>query len=220
MICVQKIKKQFFLLATILALTLPHPAGAGQGAQWLEHIRALNAQSSKRVVGVPVAGDIIGRRVVDNTNRVIGEVDDILIGTNGNFENFIIDLDGFGTIPLPARRLQRQSKSSFAVSVHRDDIGRLAADIETASGSGLAAPMRVSRLAGATVRGVSGQRYGTVSALVLGGRSRIQAIHVKSARGKVGIVALPVNAGMRLEPSGVLRLNSAYESALGRYLRE
>lgn len=163
--------------------------------------------------------EIIGRRVVDETNRVIGEIDDVVMNDRGTIENIVLDINGQGHVPLHPRNLRPFSESALQLAFHRDDIGRYVAEIEPAAGD--AGRLRGRDILGARIVGVSGERFGTVQDAFLNETgTNVIAVTVRGSKSHVGNLVLPVNRGMRTGPGRIVLLNSAYSAALNAYLRD
>jgi sporulation protein YlmC with PRC-barrel domain len=208
------------LVLLAMAVLPALPAHAGSVDNHYSQITYFNAELNERQY--TELNEVLGRKITDETNRVIGKVTDVRLGKGGVIKTFIADFDnigaGSGRYAVNPRLLQKPSRGSYSMSMHRDNAGRFVSEIEPATGSEASFP--ANSLVGAKITGASGQRFGTVQKVLLNSSgSRVFALLVRGGYGKVGTYALPINNGVSSDDDKIF-LDAAYSSALERFLGE
>ncbi len=196
-------------LITFISLFL---LAASVQAEPLAAINNVNAQADR----LNALGAITGRRVTDDTNRVVGEIDDIVIDLNGNIRAYLVDLKRQGVVPVSPGLVVRRSKGAYALNFHRDDLARLAASIEPAAGN--AAPVRATRLIGRDIRTQGGTYVGKIRAVLLNdSNTSVRAYQIKR---KTETFLIPANSKLGIASGGDLVMADDFARGVGRYLSE
>jgi hypothetical protein len=87
---------------------------------------------SGTIAGNYSADDLIGRDIVDNDGNNVGEISDLLIGSDGSIQNVLVDVGGFlgigtRTVALDLNQLQmaQGDADEMVVSMTKDQIENL-----------------------------------------------------------------------------------------------
>ncbi len=210
--------KTILLAVALLLMALPWRAPLAYSGEAL--YSQIADSNSRSLSGHTSIDQIIGRKIVDQTNRVIGEVADIRLARRGIVVSYIANINGLssgnGKYAFHSRMLKKPAQGAFSVSVHRNDLGGFINAIEPAGGDSNTFSAR--SLLGAKVKGFDGQRLGTVQSVLLNNSgTRVFALMVRGGRGKVGNFILPVNDGLSSTGNEIF-LDQAYTQALLRFL--
>src|SRR3989339_1536440 len=121
---------------TVVALTLALLAAtvtsayAGSIDNHYSQIIYYNAELDERQY--TELNEVLGRRITDETNRVIGKVTDVRLGKGGVIHTIMADFDdigaGSGRYAVNPRLLQMPSNGSYSLAMHRDDVGRFVSE--------------------------------------------------------------------------------------------
>lgn len=137
--------KKILGIALILALYMPVDAISatpGQVVKFQSDLRDLNRIKPLQNPRHELASDVIGASLVDSENKVIGEVGDVLVDSDGVVKSIFTDLDrlhlGAG-VYLDYRDLSVKNVSSgYKIGMNSQDVENtypeLLANIESASG--------------------------------------------------------------------------------------
>jgi len=114
--------------------------------------------------------DLVGRKVVDNKNKVIGKVDDILISRHGSVSHYLVDFNRLNLntpVYLTQGTIQTNDfKDRFRVDFDDNEVEamypNLLSQISPASGKNSAANINVKNLKAAKLYAEDGRFLGTV----------------------------------------------------------
>lgn len=134
-----RISTHFLLLSLAIAAMVGGLHGCAHASdakvlQSLLRLETLNEKDPEQNRSFIGMGDIIGRRILDNTNRVLGDVRDITLDRNGGIVNLQADLDrlnlGAGTMPINFDRFGvRLSNNAYKLNFNDDQIAGLVPEI-------------------------------------------------------------------------------------------
>ena len=135
----------------------------------LEQLTSLNRMNPLQNPEFDRAGKILGRKILDRKNKVVGRVDDVIVNSNGTIASLQTDFDRLrlGTdLYLNYRSLNIRTRStSYALGMDADEIEdfypQLLADIETASGNNTST-FSVREMMGAPILSDKGRKIGKV----------------------------------------------------------
>ena len=162
----------FLTLATLALAAISMPAQA-QSNRALGQLSALNRIDPMQNPEFETADDIVGRKIIDRKNKVIGNVDDVIINQNGTISSIQTELDRLrlgDDINLNYRTLRiRSISNAYALNMDSDEIAelypQLLANMETASGDN-ADTFSTRKLIGATLRSKDGRKLGKVDSIL------------------------------------------------------
>lgn len=197
----------YILALLTIGLFQPHQAFAQDVSysRAMQSLSALNRIPALQNPSYQTEREVLAARVLDNTNRVIGEVEDIIVSDNGSIQSLRVDFDRLrlsGQVFLNYRDMDVKPVSNgFALGFESAQIAdmypRLLSNIETAAGNqGDAVSIR--KLNGANLRTANGRKIGEVRNVLFGARgSQAKALFVAMMMGGVGPkqVAIPFNSG-------------------------
>ncbi len=170
-----------------LALLLAPSAAFAQSNRTLEQLSELNRINPLQNPEFEKGKDVLSRKILDRKNKVIGEVQDIIVNPNGTIASIETDLDRLrlgSDVYLNYRSLRiRTVSDAYALNMDADEVTefypQLLADISTASGdSDDSFSMR--KLIGANITAKDGRKLGKVDDLLLGANGGIvRAVYTK-----------------------------------------
>lgn len=217
-----KLNKGIFIVfaACLLITVQPQTAVGGSVDQHYSQIHNFNSELDSRQY--TAIQDVIGRKITDETNRVIGKISDVRLSKGGVVSSLIAEFDGIaagrGMYAISTRLLDMPARGAYSIPMHRNDVAGFVAAIEPAAGESASFP--ASSLLGAKVRGSSGQRFGAVQSVLLNSSgSKAFALMVRGGRGKVGDFVLPINNGVSSRNKLVF-LDNDYSMALEQFMAE
>lgn len=206
------------------------PAAIAQNfSRDLEIISSLNRINPRQNPEYERSGDVLGRRILDRKNKVVGEVNDIVLRTNGNIELLNVELNRLrlGDLFINYRSLNVEPVSDgYTLGFDSGQLEQLyptlLADTQTAAGNGDI--LSVNRVLKADVRSAEGRRIGVVEDILFGGNgSRAEAILLKVTQGRLRgkQIAIPFN-GSTFEDTGrgpVVILRQSFADAMTEYAK-
>lgn len=174
--------------ACMLPLSAAHAQGATQAIQQLSALNRINPMQNP---AYDTADEVLNRKIVDRTNKVVGEIKDINIRENGTIDTIAVDFDRLalsGTVYLNFREMRmRTTDSSFELAMNSDEIENvypeLLSNIETASG-GEDAVYSMKKLDGVNVSASDGRNLGKVKDILFSSRGNsVVALFVELTHG-------------------------------------
>lgn len=224
-----------FLLLAAAALTLfatPALASEASYSRTMQAISTLNKMPAMQNPSFRTEGDVLATRVLDSANKVIGEVEDVILSPSGSIEALRVDFDRLrlsDDVIINYRDMGVKPVSNgFAVGFEAAQMAamypRLLAGIETAAGSE-AGNVSIKTLNGAALRTDNGRKIGEVQNVLFGSRgSQAKALFVTMMMGGVGAkqVAIPFNTG-DIDASGhrtTITVSEAQATAMRDFIRE
>ncbi len=205
------------LILSLAIITLfafvPFEAGA-QGAsynQYLEQLSTLNRVDPNQKPSYDSGNEILKRRIIDNKNKVVGEVRDVILTPNGSISLLSVEFNRLrlrSSVFLNYAQMNiRPVSNGYALAFDDDQIENiypeLLANIETAAGES-SEDFSVRSVVGSTVKSKDGRNIGKVDNVLFGSNgSRAEVLYVAMAysilRGKK--VALPYGS-VKFSPKG------------------
>lgn len=175
---------------------------------------------------------IVGRKILDNKNKVLGTVKDIVLTTNGSVSALYVDFDRLrlgSEVYLNYRTLNVEPIDNGYKLAYRDSqieemYPQFLADIESAAGEE-DDTLSLNAVVGSPVRNAEGTRIGEVESVLFGSEgSWAEALYITMTSGTLRgqSVAVPFGlvefkrAGKNMEVS----LNKAQSDAIVDYLRD
>lgn len=174
----------------VLTFMLSVPALAQDYNHTLETLNNFNRIKPLQNPEYEHADDLLERRVLDRKNKVVGEVRDILLNTNGSISSIAVEFNRLRLnteVYLNTRTMDVSPVSNgYALSIEDDQIRdiypELLAGIETASGQ--SDVFSVKNITGAKIRAADGRYLGLVDQVLFGGHGeRAEALYVKMKYG-------------------------------------
>ncbi|GJL85758.1 MAG: hypothetical protein DHS20C02_15330 [Micavibrio sp.] len=175
----------FILIATLMVLSAMPSIAQAQSAynQYMETLSELNRIDPMQRSSYERADKILRRRVLDNKNKVIGEVNDIILSSNGSIESLYVDFNRLRLGPavyLNYRQMNISSVSNgYALAFDDNQMENiypdLLANIATAAGED-EDDTSVKNVVGATVKSEDGRKIGEVKNVLFsanGGRAEV-----------------------------------------------
>lgn len=159
-------------LLVLSALSLAVFPVTSQGQEINTYFETLNNYNHIQPLQNPLwqrSTDILKDNITDSKNKVLGEVEDVLIGSNGAIEYVQADLDRMrigSQVPLNYSQLAMSATSrGYAIGFDENQIEelypQLLANIDTAAGGEMGL-ISVSQLVGSDVRTANNQKIGKV----------------------------------------------------------
>lgn len=180
------------VIIALIAITSAPSIGAAQSNnRAIEQLSDLNRISPLQNPEFERADKVIDRKIIDRKNKVVGNVNDIILNKNGTIASIRTDFDRLrlgNDINLNYRSLRiRTVSNGYSLPMDSDEIAdfypQLLADIETASGDG-SSSFSVKNLLGTTIRASDGRRVGKVNNILFGANGGIaSAIYVEISHG-------------------------------------
>ncbi len=183
--------KQIFRLSVIAAIALTAMATGPAFGQIqnldrsVEQLAELNRYPPLRSSAFDLTGEVIGRKIVDRKNKVIGSVSDIIIDSNGSIQSYQVKFDRLNmteSVNLNARELKSADFAKrYSIDIEGSELEslfpQLLAGMETASGE--AGLYSVNRIRGAEVLSGDGRRLGKVENILFdSGGTRARGLYV------------------------------------------
>jgi sporulation protein YlmC with PRC-barrel domain len=202
------VKTKTFLMTALLALLFAMPAHGVNYSPAFQRLTEFNRAKPLQNPHYEHLGDVLDRRVLDNKNKVVGEVRDILVTQNGSIDSIRVDFDRLRLgspvfLNYNSMRIQ-PSADAYSVGFRDSEIAEiypsLLADMATAAGSDEDV-FDVRALKGAQVHDNTGRILGKVDEILFNEKgSRVEALYVSMSYGKLNgeSLAIPFNMG-RLE---------------------
>lgn len=222
-------------LIAILAVLLIAPLAAqAQGANpdFYNGLNTLNRISPMQNPEYEPADRVLGRKMLDSKNKVVGVVKDALLTTNGTVSALSIDFDRLRLgqeVYVNMREMNVQSaRGSYQVSYNskqiQDAYPQMLAGIESAAGPD-SDTVSLKKLIGAPVRNADGTRIGTVESVLFGAEGQwAEAIQVSMSSGQLRgrTIALPFGLVQYQQlGNGVeARVTPDQQEAMVNYLRD
>lgn len=217
-------------IALTVGSVLSVPAAIAQSfSRDLEILSDLNRINPRQNPEYQLSADVLGRRILDRKNKVVGEVNDIVLRDSGNIELLNVELDRLrlGDIFLNYRSLRVEPVSDgYTLGFDSKQLEQLyptlLADTQTAAGDN--GVFSVRRVLKSEVRSDAGRRVGTVEDVLFSANgSRAEALLVKLSQGTLrgDQIAVPFN-GSEFQDSGQGRsvvLKQALADALIEYAK-
>lgn len=174
-----------FVLICLCLILAAAPAAAQSYSEALESIAALNRVKPLQNPQMQTSKEILSRRVLDRTNKVIGRVEGALVGQTGGLDFLNVTFDRLQmTTPvyLDFRKLEIGAVTSgYVLGFKSDQIANLypqmLADIESAAGD--ESVFDVKMLQNAIVRDESGRQMGQVGSVLFNKEGkRVEALYI------------------------------------------
>lgn len=203
---------RFLALVLFCLSLLPLAALAQNYAPFVQSLAEINKIQPMQNPGYKHADDMVNWRVLDNKNKVVGSVNDMIVTKNGSVTSLAVEFDRLklpGEVFIDYRELNtRPASSGYILGLADNQLENLypnlLANIETAAGEAGEA-FSARSLMGALVRSTDGRTFGKVQNILFGGGGqRAEALFIAldggTLRGKTlavpfGQVALQDNAG-------------------------
>ena len=198
---------KFTLISMVLCL-IAFPASAEQYGRTLEMINQLNEIKPLQNPGYESADEVLKRRVLDQKNKVVGDVKDVILKDNGSISHLQIDFNRLrlgSEVYVNYRDLNaRPSTNGYMFGFSGDQIKTLyptfLADMETASGENDES-FSLRKVLGSQVVADDGRKLGVVEDVLFSSDgSRAEAYYItmqiNPVRGHT--IAVPIGMG-RLE---------------------
>lgn len=145
---------------------------------------------------------VIDRTVLDNSNKTVGEVRDVIINTNGSISSLGVEFDRLqmpGTVPISySEMIDRPADDAYYMRVNDDFLSErypeILANIATAAGA--SDQISVKSLIGAPVESLDGRRLGKVENVLFSDNGgRVDSLYIKLSLGmfRGDTIAIPVN---------------------------
>lgn len=221
----------FLAISMLCAPVMVGAASAQSNSRLSDSLSFLNRTKPLQNPRFDRAKDVLDKRVVDNSNRVVGDVNDILLSNNGNISSINADLNRLrirGDIYLNYTQMRmRTISNAYSLNIQDDQLEDLLPtllnNIESAAGN--EDTFSLKKFDGARVVAEDGRRLGKVTDVLFANMtSRAQALYVdlnyKSIRGET--IAIPYNIA-RFEPKARVFdvvLSNADADAIIEYARE
>ncbi len=175
-----------FLMVFMAAAFLPGMASPASYSRKAEQISAVNRMAPLQNPKYDRSEEILGRRVLDRKNKVVGDLRDVLLSPNGsiafldvNFDRIrlaqpvLVNYSGFSIEPVT---------NGYAMTFDAAEIEgvypQMLAEIQTAAGEG-AEIYSLKKLQGLTVKTESGRAIGRIDdVLFTGNGKRAEAFYV------------------------------------------
>ncbi len=176
-----------FIAAAFVIFVFDSSVEARNTIHGVERLFELNERDILQNRDYQTSKDVIGKRVIDRKNKVIGKVDGVVINRGGNISSFIIDFDRLNLgqpVPLSFSNAEIDPKNrGYILDLTAASIEELyptlLSQVETASGDGNN-QINLKNLIGAQVRSSSKDRLGVVEDVIFSGNgSRVEAIYMK-----------------------------------------
>jgi len=186
-------------LAALAIITLPSVSYA-QVNRAMEQLSALNRIQPLQNPEFEAADDILGRKIIDRKNKVVGNARDVIINQNGTIASIQTDFDRLrlgSEVNLNFRTLRIGTVSNaYSLNMDSDEIAafypQLLSDIETASGDNTDT-FSTRELLGTTLRAKDGRKLGKVESILFGANGGIaSAVYAEMTYGTLRGEALAV----------------------------
>lgn len=199
----------FFLLTTMLVQLAQ--ASELRLSPFYDALSDMNSMPALQRPSFKQGGDILADNILDSKSRVIGEIDDVIVSSDGSVYSVAAEFDRLAlrqSVFMRFDSLQMKGISNgYRIGFDREQIEdiypTLLADIETAAGSD-ASQFSLSSFEGGRLKSESGRSIGDISEVLFDEfGERAQAVFVTSKfRGLKGeTVAVPFDQG-RFESRG------------------
>lgn len=190
----------FLLTLAGFMLFLPMNVQAQNVTRALDQISRINRIEPLQNPDYKTYKDIIGRKVTDRKNKVIGQVEDITLNTNGSISAIVTDFDRLRlshAVSLNFRQLGiRTLSNSYSLNLKSNEVEdfypQLLANIETAAGDNEIYSVR--DIIGASINTEKDHVFGRVKDVLFSGNgSRAAALYIEIRRGNArgDTVAIP-----------------------------
>ena len=180
------------------------PVSAQSYSQTVESIARLNDYKPLQNPALERGSELLGHKVIDGKNRVIGEVRDIIVQPNGGIQFLNVEFNRLqlGTLSLNYRQMGiKPASNGFAMALDDSQVESLyptlLAEMETAAGE--EDLQSVKNMIGAKVKAENGRMIGTVDDVLFNsGATRVEAVYVglKSGLLRGEHVAIPFGRSM------------------------
>lgn len=166
-----------------------------------EELDKIDAARPLRSAKYKDAKDMLSARILDETNRVIGEVDDIILDRNGAITQLTVDFDrlrlGIGPLNINYNDMRtRKATNGFKLGYSNNEIRarvpQILADMETASGEN-EDTYSLKKLIGQPIYNTKSAKLGEIEEILfdqVSGRAKFMALKLseKSVRGKTALI--------------------------------
>lgn len=191
----------FLCYALFAIMAAPVVAVAQESPRTLERLSDLNRISPLQNPEFERAEDVLGRKILDRKNKVIGEVKDITLRNNGTINTINTDFDRLrlgNTVFLDFREMSiRPVSDAYSLAMDSDEIAafypQLLANIDTAAGNEDDS-FSTLKIVGSKVEAVDGRNLGSVKSVLFGSNgTRASALYVELSIGTTrgDYVAIP-----------------------------
>ena len=192
-----------FILWTALGAALS-PSAFAQGLDpYYDTLAQYNSIAPKQNPQWEGADSTLKSKIQDNKNKVIGDLNNIIVNENGSIQSLEVNLNRIqlGAANLNYRELQIQSSArSYALNMDdariKEVFPEILASIDTAAGDS-SSSISVENLIGANIRADDGRRIGKVSDVMFSDRgdgvtALVVDVTYKTIRGET--IALPFSS--------------------------
>lgn len=171
--------KRIFAFALVILLLGPIKlADAASYSRVFEMISELNDSDPLQDPGYERSADVLDRRVLDSKNKVVGEVKDIILGSNGNISSLNVDFNRLRLgqqVYLNYRDMRIGTRNNgYELGIEDDQIEamypELLANIETAAGAENTYSVR--KIIGANLKDEKGNNIGKVQDVLFDSRGK------------------------------------------------
>ncbi|MGQ0526607.1 MAG: PRC-barrel domain-containing protein [Alphaproteobacteria bacterium] len=215
-------KLHYLLILLALFTVFSVPAAYAQ-RNLHEDLTTLNRIQPLQHPDYDTSKEILDRRILERKNKVIGEVDDVVLNGNGNIVSLEVEFDRLGhhqPVTLNYNSMNAEPVTNgyilgFEQSEIEDLYPAMLANVETAAG-GEEEYYSLQRLTGTEIRTPDGRRIGKIADVLFGARGdRAEAFYVTmeqgTARGKG--IAIPYDVLEIRRDGGVLKATVTPEQA-------
>jgi sporulation protein YlmC with PRC-barrel domain len=135
----------------------------------LEQLTTLNRYPPLRSSEFDLSSQVLGRRIIDRKNKVVGQIKDVIINSNGGVEMFLVEFDRLkvsGAVYMDANELKvGDFTKRYSIDMNDEELVTMFPTLlaNTATAAGDATEMQsVGKVVGAEVISDDGRRLGTV----------------------------------------------------------
>lgn len=186
---------RLFAVSMMLLILLPQTAQAQNNPynQFLKALGEVNRIDPKQNPEYETSENILKRKMVDNTNKVVGEVQDVILNGNGAVSALAVDFDRIhlsNEVYLNYRDMDIEpAGKGYELGFRADQIKEmypdLLANIESAAGDD-ADNFSLKKMIGAPVRRPDGTNLGTIENVMFGSEgSWAEALYISLSGGNL-----------------------------------
>lgn len=221
-----------FCLSFTLLMVAPIPSAQAETAEYTSYLRELSDVNNINLMRSPRfdrQSEILDNKIVDNRNKVVGTLKDVIVRENGSISALNVEFDRLHLRNDVRVRMSalgiRPANNAFIVGYDADQIEdiypSLLADITPASGPGAEDGLGrgLSRIVGADLRDFDGKKLGRVSDVLFArAGSSAMALQVKLGRKSVSIPFASIRFSSK-KGNDAIYLSNDRASALREFVR-
>jgi sporulation protein YlmC with PRC-barrel domain len=223
----------FFLFLAAPAQAELTPEKAAELTDYRLILASMNEKNPLENPLVESTEELLQRDLQDSTNKVFGEIDDLLINENGKIEMLVTTVEGIGvgkqTLFLSTNEVRTSlGLHAYEIPYHRDEmedlLPQILAQTETAAGDGNLTSLR--SLNGRMVVTPDGKRFAKVKTAITDQQARhiigLVLANIAGVSGK-GEIAVPYDRGLRIENTGFenkIEIDPAFADAVQTFAKE